>query len=93
MALTYQPDHITARQSNILLYEMKAGTPLGKTINVLFNLYCYEGKVLAAGSINLIDIPLKKMAGLAGISEEELWDSLDFLHQNGIIIICRLVFR
>jgi len=69
-----------------LLYEMKAGTPLGKTVNILFNLYRYEGKVSADGAINLIDISLKRLADLAGISKEDLLDSLDFLHRNGIII-------
>lgn len=69
-----------------LLFEIKAGTPLGKTVNILFNLCRYEGKASASGTINLADISLKKLAGLAGISEAELRDSLDFLHRNGIII-------
>jgi len=71
---------------SILLYEIKAGIPLGKTVNILSNLCRYEGKASASGTINLADISLKKLAGLARISEAELQDSLDFLHRNGIII-------
>lgn len=69
-----------------LLYEIKAGPPLGKTMNILFNLCRYQGKTSAEGTINLAEVSLKKLAGLAGISEAELIDALDYLHRNGIII-------
>lgn len=68
-----------------LLYEINAGTPLGKTVKILFNLYRYEGKTSGSGVINLTGISFHKLANLVEISEAELQESLNFLHQKGFI--------
>lgn len=69
-----------------LLYEVKAETPLGKTLKVLINLYRRQGETSVNETMKLSGISLHGLACLAGISEAELQQSLDYLRQEGIII-------
>jgi len=64
-----------------LLFEVKADTPLGKTVKTLLNLFS-EGN---EGVLDLTGISYNKLANLIGISETELQESLEYLHQQGII--------
>lgn len=68
-----------------LLFEIKAGTPLGKTLKTLFNLCRRDGKDSAGGVINLTGISFRNLAGMMDITEPELKESLDYLQQNGKI--------
>ncbi|MFZ5633785.1 MAG: hypothetical protein ACOY40_13160 [Bacillota bacterium] len=72
-----------------LLYEIKAGTPLGKTVKVLFDLFGHEGKSSPGGTINLSAVSLRTLANSAGISGEELQDSLDCLQRQKVIFYRR----
>lgn len=69
-----------------LLYEVKAETPLGKTLKVLMNLYRHHGETSMNETVKLSGISLQGLALLAGISEAELQQSLDSLRRKGIII-------
>jgi hypothetical protein len=74
---------------SMLLYEMKAATPLGKTLKVLFNLFNKEGKSSSGKTINLTGVSFRHMAGMAGISEKELQEALDCLQRQGVIFYRR----
>lgn len=65
-----------------LLYEVKADTPLGKTLKVLLNLFLNKGK---DGVLDLAGVSYQKLANLTGVTEKELQVSLDYLQQEGII--------
>jgi hypothetical protein len=69
-----------------LLYEVKAETPLGKTLKVLINLYRRQCETSVNEILRLSGISSQKLARLAGITEAELQQSLDYLRQKGIII-------
>lgn len=65
-----------------LLFEIKADTPLGKTVTALLNLFLYEGE----GEVwDLTGISYQKLADSIGISRAELLESLESLQQQGII--------
>lgn len=64
-----------------LLYEIKADTPLGITVITLLNIFV-EGR---EGNLALTGISYDKLACSMGISPRELLDSLEYLHQQGII--------
>ncbi|WP_027363920.1 hypothetical protein [Desulfotruncus alcoholivorax] len=66
-----------------LLFEIKAGTPLGKTVKMLLNLFLCEGE---DGIFDLTGISCHKLANLIGISHSELQESLEYLQQQGIIL-------
>lgn len=68
-----------------LLYEVKAETPLGKTLKALINLCRHHEKTSVSETPNLSGISFQRLARLAAVSEAELQQSLDYLHQNGII--------
>lgn len=65
-----------------LLYEIKADTPLGKTVKVLLNLFFCEGEYQA---LDLTGISYCKLANLIGISLTELQESLEYLQRQGVI--------
>ena len=67
-----------------LLYEIKTGSPIGKTIAILLNIYPLE-KVFSNSEETTVNISLSSLAGLAEISVAELKESLDYLQQEGII--------
>jgi hypothetical protein len=67
-----------------LLYEIKAGTPLGRILVVLLNA-SRPGESDPAGRIKLCDIPLPALACLAGVTHEELTGLLEYLERKGII--------
>lgn len=69
-----------------LLYEVKAETPLGKTLKVLINLCRRHGETSVFETVKLPGISLRRLALLAGISRAELQQSLDYLRLKGIII-------
>lgn len=63
-----------------LIYEIKAGTPLGKTIIIAFHLfYKSSGK-------NICGISSPTLAKMAGVSQDELEDCLDYLQKQKIIV-------
>lgn len=66
-----------------LLFEIKADTPLGKTVKMLLNLFLCEGE---EGILDLTGISYHKLANLIGISHTELQESLEYLQQQGIIL-------
>ena len=65
-----------------LLYEIKADTPLGKTVKMLLNLFLCEGEDWV---LDLTGISYYKLANLIGISLTELQESLEYLQRQGII--------
>lgn len=67
-----------------LLYEIKAETPVGRILVILFHVILQK-EVSPAGKINLCGISLPVLAGLAEVTEEELKESIDFLQLKGII--------
>lgn len=69
-----------------LLFEVKAETPLGKTLKVLISLYRRQCETSVNETLTLSGISLQGLARLAGISDAELQQSLDYLRQKGIII-------
>ena len=68
-----------------LLYEIKTGSPIGKTITILLNIYSLgKGFYNTEETVKVI-ISLSSLAKLAEISITELKDSLDYLQKEGII--------
>lgn len=67
-----------------LLFEIKADTPLGKTVKVLLNSFLCEGEG-GDGTLDLTGISYHKLANLIGISQTELQESLEYLQQQGVI--------
>lgn len=65
-----------------LLFEIKADTPLGKTIKMLLNLLLSDGE---DGILDLTGLSYQKLASLIGVSHAELQESLEYLQQRGII--------
>lgn len=65
-----------------LLFELKADTPLGKTVKTLLNLFLCKGEEEVW---DLTGISYQKLADLIGISQTELLESLESLQQRGII--------
>lgn len=63
-----------------LLFEVKADSPIGKTVKILLNLFICEDK-----PDGLTDISCYKLAVWTGISLTELHESLRYLQQQGII--------
>ncbi|KJS12798.1 MAG: hypothetical protein VR67_06215 [Peptococcaceae bacterium BRH_c8a] len=70
-----------------LLFEIKAETPLGKTVKIILNLFFCEGE---DGFLDLTGISYHKLANLIGISHTELQESLEYLQQQGIILYKKL---
>jgi putative sterol carrier protein len=71
-----------------LLYEVKAATPLGKTLHALLNLFIInyeEGKSCSNGAINLTAVSLCHLADFAGIGRGELDEALALLQRQGVI--------
>ena len=68
-----------------LLYEIKTGSPIGKTITVLLNIYSLGKGFSNTEETEKVIISLSSLARLAEISTTELKDSLDYLQQEGII--------
>lgn len=66
-----------------LLYEIKAGTPLGRVTVILLNLPFPSTCSPTLESQAVLSLPT--LAKLAGVSERELRPALDFLQQKGII--------
>lgn len=66
-----------------LLYEIKAGTPLGRVTVILLNLYFSADGNPASESPGVHSLPA--LAGLAGVSEGDLSVALCFLQQKGIL--------
>ncbi|WP_018086221.1 hypothetical protein [Desulfurispora thermophila] len=67
-----------------LLFEIKANTPLGKTVKTLLNLFLSKGK---GRSPDLAGISCHELANLIGITPAELKESLEYLQQQGIICV------
>lgn len=61
----------------LLLYEIKAGTPLGRLLVVFLNLYLNSECALDNQRANLKNIPIKTIAEYAGVTPEELWEFLE----------------
>ncbi|ACV62783.1 hypothetical protein Dtox_1945 [Desulfofarcimen acetoxidans DSM 771] len=68
-----------------LLYEIKTGSPLGKTVTVLLNIYSLEKVFYGREEAISVNISLSNLARFAEISLTELKESLDYLKQEGII--------
>ena len=68
-----------------LLYEIKTGSPIGKTITILLNIYPMEKVFSNTEEAIPVNISLSSLARLAEISVTELKESLDYLQQEGII--------
>ena len=68
-----------------LLYEIKTGSPIGKTITTLLNIYPSEKFLCNTEKRVQINVSLSSLASLAEISVKELKKSLDYLQQQGII--------
>jgi len=78
-----------ARRINLmalLLYEIKAGTPLGKTVELLLDLFRREGTTTPNGALILTNLSRLDLAELAELSATELQESLDRLARDSIII-------
>lgn len=63
----------------LLLYEMKAGTPLGRVLVVFLNLYLHSEYSGGDKRGNLKNIPIKLIAESAGVTAEELREFLNRL--------------
>jgi len=74
---------------SMLLYEIKAATPLGKTFKVLINLFNKEGNSSSGRTINLTDVSFRHLADITGISGQELLEALDCLQRQGVIFYRR----
>ena len=68
-----------------LLYEIKTGSPIGKTITILLNIYPMEKVFSNTEKTVPVNISLASLARLAEISVTELKESLDYLQREGII--------
>ena len=68
-----------------LLYEIKAGTPLGKILVVLINLCPPVRDGRSTEKTDFTGVPVSGLAELAGVTEKELRESLICLQQQGII--------
>lgn len=78
-----------ARRINLmalLLYEIKAGTPLGKTVELLLDIFRREGTTTPNGALILTNLSRLDLAELAKLSATELQESLDRLARDSIII-------
>ncbi|MDQ0287598.1 hypothetical protein J2Z49_002728 [Desulfofundulus luciae] len=73
----------------LLLYEIKAGTPLGRVLVVFLNLYLHSECAAGNKRGNLKNIPIKVLAEAAGVTPEELWESLDQLEAAFKFESCR----
>jgi len=83
-ALTLKIVQNLARQIQfmaLLLYEIKAGTPLGRVLVVFLNLYLHSEYAGGNKRGNLKDIPIKVIAA-AGVTPEEIWESLNQLEAS-----------
>lgn len=67
-----------------LLYEIKAGTPLGNTLKTLLNLCHRDAKVSEGGVMTLPGVSFLALARTTDISENDLQKALDYLQQRGI---------
>ncbi|HBV98218.1 MAG: hypothetical protein JL50_00085 [Peptococcaceae bacterium BICA1-7] len=67
-----------------MLYEIKAETPVGRILVILVNVILRK-EISPAEKIDLCHISLPVLAELAGVTEEELQESIDFLQLKGII--------
>ncbi|MTI85681.1 MAG: hypothetical protein FH756_17735 [Firmicutes bacterium] len=66
-----------------LLFEIKADTPLGRTVKMLLNLFLCEDE---DGVLDLTGISCQKLANLTGVNHTELQESLEYLQRQGIIL-------
>lgn len=67
-----------------LLFEIKARTPLGRILIFLLNLTSHTEGV-SDEKVALKSIPIAVFIESTGVTEEELWESLEHLQQKGII--------